>query len=82
MACLSPVAGAFMASALPIPDGLLPVLLAVVAGVLAQGAWVALKLAHQQRPADRRLLGVPATAAMTLAAVLTALVVLVDAASR
>lgn len=82
VACLSPVAGAFVASALPIPDGLMPLLLAFVAGVLAQGAWVALKLAHQQRPADRRFLGVPAAAAMTLAAVLTSLVVLVGAASR
>ncbi|PBC39117.1 hypothetical protein CJ179_37665 [Rhodococcus sp. ACS1] len=82
VACLSPVAGAFVTSAVPIPDGLMPVLLAFVAGVLAQGAWVALKLAHQQRPADRRFLGVPAAAAMTLAAVLTAVVVLVGAASR
>lgn len=81
VACLSPVAGAFVAGALPIPDGLMPLLLAVVAGVLAQGAWVALKLAHQQRPADRRFLGVPAATVMTLAAVLTAVVVLVGAAA-
>ncbi|MDT2007040.1 hypothetical protein FXW78_25300 [Rhodococcus opacus] len=32
VACLSPVADAFVTSALPIPDGLLPVLLAFVAG--------------------------------------------------
>lgn len=82
LACLSPVAGAFVTSALPIPDGLMPLLLAFVAGVLAQGAWVALELAHRQRPADRRFLGVPAATAMTLAAVLTALVVLVGAATR
>ncbi|CAM5732815.1 hypothetical protein SHIRM173S_04069 [Streptomyces hirsutus] len=82
LACLSPVAGAFVTSALPIPDGLMPLLLAFVGGVLAQAAWVALRLAHQQRPADRRVLGVPAAMAMPLAAVLTALVVLVGAVNR
>ncbi|MGW5971998.1 hypothetical protein [Streptomyces sp. NPDC055186] len=82
LACLSPVAGAFVTSALPIPDGLMPLLLAFVGGVLAQAAWVALRLAHQQRPADRRVLGVPAAMAMSLAAVLTALVVLVGAVNR
>jgi zinc transporter ZupT len=82
LACLSPVAGAFMTSALPITDGTMPLLLAFVGGVLAQAAWVALRLAHQQRPADRRVLEVPAAMAMTLAAVLTALVVLVGAVNR
>ncbi|MGW7410677.1 hypothetical protein ACWGI9_44690 [Streptomyces sp. NPDC054833] len=77
LACLSPVAGAFVTSALPIPAGLMPLLLALIGGVLAQAAWVALVLAHQQRPADRRVLAVPAAAAMTLAAALTALVLLV-----
>ncbi|MGW2746559.1 hypothetical protein [Streptomyces sp. NPDC001450] len=79
LACLSPVAGAFVTSALPVPDGLMPLLLALIGGVLARAAWVALALAHQQRPADRRVLAVPAAAAMTLAAVLTALVLLVGA---
>ena len=82
LACLSPVAGAFVTSALPIPDGIMPLLLAFVGGVLAQAAWVALRLAHQQRPADRRVLGGAAAMAMTLAAVLTALVVLVGAVNR
>ncbi|WP_107428796.1 ZIP family metal transporter [Streptomyces kebangsaanensis] len=82
LACLSPAAGAFVASALPIPNGLMPLLLAFVAGVLAQGAWVALRLAHQQRPEERRFLGVPTAMAMTLAALLTAFVVLAGAASR
>ncbi|WP_351231344.1 hypothetical protein [Streptomyces sp. NPDC002133] len=79
LACLSPIAGAFVTSALPIPNGLMPLLLACVAGVLAQGAWVALRLAHQRRPQERRFLGMPATTAMTLAALLTALVVLAAA---
>ncbi|WP_432168688.1 hypothetical protein [Streptomyces sp. bgisy031] len=82
LACLSLVAGAFVASALPIPDGIMPLLLAFVGGVLAQAAWVALALAHQQRPAERRVLGVPAAMAMTLAAVLTALFVLIGTANR
>ncbi|MFE5683222.1 hypothetical protein [Streptomyces sp. NPDC056512] len=82
LACLSPVAGAFVTSALPIPDSIMPLLLAFVGGVLAQAAWVALKLAHRQRPADRLVLGVPAAMAMALAAVLCALVVLVGAAGR
>ncbi|MEV0692915.1 hypothetical protein [Streptomyces sp. NPDC050388] len=82
LACLSPVAGAFVTSALPIPDGLMPLLLAFVGGVLAQAARVALRIAHQQRPADRRVLGVPAVMVMPLAAVLTALVVLVGAVNR
>ncbi|MEU6064778.1 MULTISPECIES: hypothetical protein [Streptomyces] len=79
LACLSPVAGAFVTSALPIPDGLMPLLLALIGGVLAQGAWVAIVLARQQRPADRRVVAVPAATAMTLAAVLTAFVLLVGA---
>ncbi|WP_406351804.1 hypothetical protein OH738_03515 [Streptomyces hirsutus] len=82
LACLSPVAGAFVTSALPIPDGLMPLLLAFVGGVIAQAAWVALRLAHQQRPGDRRVLGLPAAMAMPLAAVLTALVVLFGAVNR
>jgi ZIP family zinc transporter len=82
LACLSPVAGAFVTSAVPIPDGIMPLLLAFVGGVLAQAAWVALKLAHRQRAAHRLVLGVPAAMAMALAAVLGALVVLVGAAGR
>ncbi|UXY32066.1 hypothetical protein [Streptomyces sp. HUAS TT20] len=79
LACLSPVAGAFVTSALPIPDDLMPLLLALIGGVLARSAWAALVLAHQQRPADRRVLAVPVAAAMTLAAALTALVFLAGA---
>lgn len=79
LACLSPVAGAFVTNALPVPDGLMPLLLALIGGVLAQAAWVALVLARQQRPADQRVPAVPAAAAMTLAAVLTAVVLLVGA---
>ena len=82
LACLSPVAGSFVTSALPIPDGIMPLLLAFVGGVLAQAAWVALRLARQQRPAEQRVLGVPAAMTMTLAAALTALVVLVGAVNR
>ncbi|MGW1892408.1 hypothetical protein ACWCP6_19500 [Streptomyces sp. NPDC002004] len=79
LACLSPAAGAFVTSALPIPDAVMPLLLAFVGGVLAQAAWVALRLAHQQQRGDRRILRVPAGMTMALAAVLTALVVLVGA---
>ncbi|WP_432030457.1 hypothetical protein [Streptomyces sp. 1222.5] len=82
LACVSPIVGAFVTSAAPIPDALMPCLLAVVAGVLAQAAWVALGLAHKQRPANRRVLGAPATTAMTIAVVLTAVVLLVGAAHR
>jgi ZIP family zinc transporter len=71
-----------VASALPIPDSIMPLLLAFVGGVLTQAAWVALTLAHQQGPADRRVLGVPAAMAMTLAAVLTALFVHVGTVNR
>lgn len=79
LACLGPLAGVFVTTAVPLPDGLLPWLLAVVAGVLTQAAWVALSLARRQRPAGRRVRTVPVTAAMTLAAVVTALVLLVAA---
>ncbi|MFI1294167.1 hypothetical protein ACH4VM_38210 [Streptomyces sp. NPDC020792] len=79
LACLSPVAGAFAASASPIPDALMPLLIGFVAGVLAQGAWVALRLAHQQRPPDTRFLGVQTAMAMTLAAGFTTIVVLMAA---
>ncbi|MEV6317842.1 hypothetical protein [Streptomyces sp. NPDC051776] len=77
LACLSPVAGAFVTSALPVPEGLMPLLLACACGILAQAAWVALRLAHRQRPAARRVLAVPIATAMTLAAGFTALVLLV-----
>ncbi|MFD9097678.1 hypothetical protein [Streptomyces collinus] len=86
LACLSPLAGVFATRAVPLPDGLLPLLLAAVAGVLAQAARAALNLAHQQlgparrsRPAGRLVHTVPVTAAMTLAAVATTLVLLVAA---
>jgi hypothetical protein len=79
LACLSPLAGAFVTSVLPIPQRLMPLLLAVVAGVLAQGAWVVLRLARRQHPSEGRFLRAPAALAMTLAAVLTAGVVLVAA---
>ncbi|MDF3300162.1 hypothetical protein [Streptomyces tropicalis] len=82
LACLSPVAGALLTGALPIPDTLMPLLLACVGGVLAQAAWVALRLAHQLQPAHRRVLAVPAATAMTLAAVLTSLVLLLEPVNR
>ncbi|MET7378573.1 hypothetical protein ABZT08_07060 [Streptomyces sp. NPDC005526] len=53
LACLSPVAGALVTGALSIPDALMPLLLACAGGVLAQAAWVALRLAHRLRPVDR-----------------------------
>ncbi|MEX2972525.1 hypothetical protein [Streptomyces sp. C184] len=82
LACLSPVAGAFVTSGLAIPEGLMPLLLAFVAGVLGQRAWVALGLARQQRPEGRRFLGIPVIIAVTLAALRTALVVRVGAAGH
>ncbi|MGW3357240.1 hypothetical protein ACWDFL_17725 [Streptomyces bungoensis] len=82
LACLSPVAGAFVTSASPLPDGSMPLLLAFIGGVLARAAWVAIALAHRQRPANRRVLGAPAALAMTLAACVTTLVVVVGEANR
>ncbi|MFC9281163.1 hypothetical protein [Streptomyces collinus] len=79
LACLSPLAGVFVTSAVPLPDGLLPWLLATVAGVLAQAAWTALNLAHRQPPAGRRLHTAPVTAAMTLAAAATTLTLVIAA---
>ncbi|MFJ2729138.1 hypothetical protein [Streptomyces collinus] len=93
LACLSPVAGVFVTSAVPLPDGLLPLLLAVVAGILAQAAWVALDHAHrqldlthrqlgpapQQQPIGRHVRTTPITTAMTLAALTTTLTLLITA---
>ncbi|WP_262418997.1 hypothetical protein [Streptomyces sp. SP2-10] len=79
LACLSPLAGVLVTSAVPLPDGLLPFLLAAVAGVLSQTARVALGLARRRRPAGRRVRTVPVTAAVTLAAVATALALLIAA---
>ncbi|WP_251091425.1 hypothetical protein [Streptomyces sp. Caat 7-52] len=66
-------------SAVPLSDGLLPFLLAAVAGVLSQAARVALGLARRRRPAGRRVRTVPVTAAVTIAAVATALALLIAA---
>ncbi|MFJ9732639.1 hypothetical protein ACIRUL_14990 [Streptomyces sp. NPDC101171] len=79
LACLSPLAGVLVTSAVPLPDGLLPFLLAAVAGVLGQAARVALGLARRQRPAGRRVRTVPISAAVTLAAVATVLSLLIAA---
>ncbi|MFF2205588.1 hypothetical protein [Streptomyces sp. NPDC058145] len=79
LACLSPLAGVFAAGAARLPNSVLPLLLAAVTGVLTQAAWAALGLARKQRFAGRRARTLPVTAAMTLAAVLTALVLLVAA---
>ncbi|MFF3665823.1 hypothetical protein [Microtetraspora malaysiensis] len=82
LACLSPVMGAFVTTALPIPAVLMPLLLAFVAGVLARSSWVAIKVAHQRSPYDRRLLRSPVPLAMAFAALLTALVVLIGSATH
>jgi zinc transporter ZupT len=72
--CVSPVIGAITARAFPVPEAAEPVLLAVAAGVIAQAAWVSLRAAFDGRHAGR--LRSPRTAAaVTLAAVVTALAV-------
>jgi hypothetical protein len=70
-ACISPVIGAAVAAAFPMPAAE-PVLLALAAGILAQVAWVSLRAAfHGLRTSP---LSLTQTAAVTtMAAIITAL---------
>ena len=71
---LGPLIGAVAAGAFPVPAAAGPVLLALAAGIIAQAAHVSLRAAfHGLR--TRRLLLSRATAATTMAAVVTALAV-------
>jgi zinc transporter ZupT len=72
--CLSPVIGAAAADAITVPAAAEPVLLAMVAGVLAQAARVSLHAAFRGLRPPRLLLSRPAATATT-AAILTALAV-------
>ena len=71
--CVSPVIGAAVAGAFPVPAAAEPVLLALAAGIIAQAAWVSLRAAFHC-PRTSRLLLSP-TAATTMAAIVTALAV-------
>ena len=72
--CLSPGIGAAATDTFPVPPAAEPVLLALVAGVLAQAARVSLRAAFRGlRPARLLLSGPAATTAM--AAIVTALAV-------
>jgi ZIP family zinc transporter len=72
--CASPVIGASLTAAWPVPAGAQPVLLAVAAGVLAQAARVSLAAAFQRVQVARLALFSPA-AAMLMAAAITTLAV-------
>jgi len=72
--CLSPVIGAAVTDAFPVPETAEPVLVAVAAGVLGQAAWVSLSAAFGGLRPTRLLLSAPA-AATTTAAVVTVLAV-------
>jgi ZIP family zinc transporter len=72
--CLSPVTGAALADALPVPEAAEPVLLAIAAGVLAQAARVSLRAAFIGLRPTRLLLSRPA-ATVTMAAIITVLAV-------
>lgn len=71
---VSPLIGAAVAGAFPIPPAAEPVLLALAAGVITQAAWVSLRAAFHGLRTSRLLLS-PATAATTMAAIITALAV-------
>jgi zinc transporter ZupT len=71
---VSPLIGAAVASAFPIPAAAEPVLLALAAGVITQAAWVSLRAAFHVKRTSRLLLSHPA-AATTMAAIITALAV-------
>ena len=71
---VSPLIGALVAGAFPIPAAAEPVLLAVAAGVLAQAARVSLRAAFRGLRPARLLLSRPA-ATTTMAAIITALAV-------
>ena len=72
--CLSPLIGAAVTSAFPVPAAAGPVLLAVAAGVLAQAVRVSLRAAFRGLPPTRLLLSRPA-ATTTMAAIVTMLAV-------
>jgi zinc transporter ZupT len=72
--CVSPVVGAQVTSAYPVPAAAEPVLLAVAGGVLAQAARISLRAACRDLPLGRFLVSRPA-AASTLAAAITVLAV-------
>ncbi len=71
---VSPVIGAAVTGAFPVPAAAGPVLLALAAGVLAQAALVSLRAAFHGLRTSRLLLSQPA-AATTIAAIATALAV-------
>lgn len=67
--CASPVAGALLAAAWPVPQSARPLLLAIAAGVVAQAARVSLAAAfHRARPALFAACG-PACATVIAAAI-------------
>ncbi|MET9953656.1 hypothetical protein ABZ135_19165 [Streptomyces sp. NPDC006339] len=49
VAALSPAAGLLLTAVRPVPDSVVPVVLAVVAGALLRMAWVGVKLAIAER---------------------------------
>lgn len=67
--CLSPVIGAVVTDAFPVPEAAEPVLVAVAAGVLGQAARVSLAAAFRGLRPTRLLLSRPAAAAAMAAAV-------------
>jgi zinc transporter ZupT len=71
---VSPLIGAAVAGAFPIPAAAEPVLLALAAGVITQAAWVSLRAAFHGLRTSRLLLS-PTAAATTMAAIITALAV-------
>jgi hypothetical protein len=71
--CVSPVIGAAVAGAFPVPAAAEPVLLALAAGIIAQAARVNLRAAFHCPRTSWLLLS--HTAATTLAAIITALAV-------
>jgi ZIP family zinc transporter len=71
--CVSPVIGAAVAGAFPVPAAAEPVLLALAAGIIAQAAWVSLRAAFHCPRTSR--LPLSPTAATTMAAIVTALAV-------
>lgn len=72
--CVSPVCGAVVADAFPVPEAAEPVLVATVAGVLAQAALVSLRAAFRGLPPRQVLVSRPAAVTAT-AAVVTVLAV-------
>jgi zinc transporter ZupT len=71
---VSPLIGAAVAGAFPIPAAAEPVPLALAAGVITQAAWVSLRAAFHGLRTSRLLLS-PTAAATTMAAIITALAV-------